>query len=813
MGTSRYLCVLPAAALLAAAPILAQGHGRVEGRLSRANGAGVGGVSVVVNEAGLAQLTDNNGDYRFSTVPVGTYSVTFTLGDNAATEEGVEVAAGSITRLDKAVDWEISFAETITVTSASRRVERIVEAPAAVTLVTAQEVERQAAHGQLPKLLEFTPGAEVTQSGIYDYNLNTRGFNSSLNRRVATIIDGRDTSIPFLGAQEWAAIAFPLDDLQSLELVRGPSAALYGANASSGVLNLVTKAPRYARGGHLRLTGGELSTLNADLRWAGGLGSDWYAKLIGGYRSHGTFTVSRRGFAEYAVPCPAPVDCLPQEAVGLNPFDDDEIFFGGLRFDKYLANGSSLTFEGGQAAIEGPVIQTGIGRVQLADVERPWARFNFNTDHWNVLGVYTARDAPRQTALAAGTNLALDTERIGVEVQGNWALGDKGRVVGGVSYTEEDIDSADPRTGRQTLLFEPVDADKQAVFAQLDWQVAEKVKLVLAGRYDDSSLHDAQFSPKGSVVFSINPNNTVRLTYNEAFQVANYSEFFLQANAAPPVNLSFFEAACAPFGISCGFAPGPTRVLALGNKDLELEEVKTFEIGYSGILGGKAFLTVDYYNSENTNFITDLLPQLGTSLGRINNNFLFYRPPAALPAPAAQALLAAIFQAIQLNPLLAVLSNNLDGTPILAAASYTNFGDVDTQGADLGLNYYFGDGWNFSFSYSWFDFDIQSADPTLRNILLPNSPETKGSVGVVYTADRWDGSASARWSDGFRWAVGPFQGDVDSYTTVDLVGNYVVNDAIKLGLNVANLFDDEHWESFGGDLLGRRALGSVTFSW
>jgi outer membrane receptor protein involved in Fe transport len=61
--------------------------------------------------------------------------------------------------------------------------------------------------------------------------------------------------------------------------------------------------------------------------------------------------------------------------------------------------------------------------------------------------------------------------------------------------------------------------------------------------------------------------------------------------------------------------------------------------------------------------------------------------------------------------------------------------------------------------------------------------------------------------------VGPFQGDVESYTTVDLNANYRFTDHWKVGVNVANLLDDEHWESFGGDLLGRRALGHVEFSW
>ncbi|MDX1385522.1 MAG: TonB-dependent receptor, partial [Thermoanaerobaculia bacterium] len=593
------------------------------------------------------------------------------------------------------------------------------------------------------KLLEFTPGAEVTQSGIYDYNFNTRGFNSSLNRRVATLIDGRNPSVPFLGAQEWAAISFPLDDLASAELVRGPSAALYGANASSGVLNLVTRAPRASQGGQLRVTGGELSTLNGDLRWAGPLGGDFYVKAIGGIRSHGDFTVSRRGQAEYTRPCTSgtDTDCLPQEVAPLNPEDDDEILFGTLRLDKYFGDGSLFSLEGGTANIEGPVFQTGIGRVQLVDVERPWARANYSRPHWNFLASLSQRDASEQTALASGANLVLDTERAALEVQTNWGFAeDRARIVAGASYIEEDIDSFDPRAGRQTLLFAPVSADMQALFAQLDWSVTDDLKLVIAGRYDESDLHDAQFSPKASLVYSVTSDHTLRLTYNEAFQVPNYSEFFLQAPAAPPVNLQPFEAICALGQVSCGFAPGPTQVLALGNVDLEVEEVETIELGYSGILGDKAFLTVDYYNSENTNFITDLLRNFATPLGRVNPNFGAYKPPANLDPALQQLLLAELARG--LGPAFFILSNNLDGTPILAAASYTNFGQVDTQGVDVGLNYYLDDSWTVSFSYSWFDFDIKDSQPGLDQILLPNSPENKASGGVTYTADSWDLSLS-----------------------------------------------------------------------
>jgi len=782
-----------------------QGTGRIEGRVVREDGSGVGGVSVVLNELSLTDITQVSGIFSFSNVPAGTYSISLALGENLRTLSGVTVTAGATARVEEKVDWKAGFVETLTVAAASRKIERIVEAPAAVTSVPEAEIEQRAASGQLPKLLEFTPGAEVTQSGLYDFNFNTRGFNSSLNRRVATLIDGRNPSVPFLGSQEWAAVSFPLDDIATLELLRGPSAALYGANASSGVLNLTTKQPKYSQGGFLRFTTGELSTANLDFRWAGGLGGEWYAKVVGGLRSTGDFTVSRNGFAEYSVPCAPPArttDCLPQERVPLARENDDNVYFGGLRFDKYFANGMGVTFEGGYADAAGPVFQTGIGRVQILDVQRPWARVNFNADRFNVLTYYNGRKAGRQLALSSGSNLVLDESDFAVEGQTNWSFAqEKVRVVVGASAGVKDIDSFDPDLNRQTLLFEPVDANSQALFGQVDVQITEKLKLVLAGRGDWSSLHEAQFSPKGSVVYSFTPNHSARFTYNEAFQVANFSEFFLQADAAAPVNLSGLNAFCTPFGVNCGF--GVTRVLALGNADLELEKIRTWELGYSGVILNKAFVTLDYYNSVSENFITDLLPQLSTPLGRVNPNFGPWQPPAGLPAPIVAAIRAQV-------PL---LSNNFDGSNILAAASYTNFGAVDTQGIDFGLNYYFIDDWTFSFSYSWFDFEIQDQLPGFASLLLPNSPENKFSLGLGYRRDRFDAAFSLRWVDDFRWGVGPFQGDVESYTTVDLVANYLLTKNWKVGVNVANLLDDDHWESFGGDLLSRRALVSLTFQW
>ena len=802
MTMKRVLVAASLVCLGMAAGVQAQGDGSVEGAITREDGSGIGGVVVVLNELGRAELTGGDGSFVFRGVPAGTYGLSFTLGNNVADESGVEVTAGGTAQVAKTVDWDVSFAETITVYSASRRRERIVDAPAAVTVLSQEEITRESSAGQLPKVLEFTPGVEVTQSGVNDFNLNTRGFNSSLTRRVQVLVDGRDPAVPFLGSTEWGYLANQ-EGLASIELVRGPSSALYGKNAFNGVLNLITEAPRDSQGGRVTLTGGELGTLRAELGWATELGSDWYLKLKGAYSESDGFTVPRNQAVEYAG--------LPFERGVATDFQDSTDF--SLRLDKHFGNSGVLTLEGGQFDSEGYVVVTGIGRVDVNDVSRSYTRVNLSTNHFNILAYTNDRESPDQLALASGGRIFLDTSNENIEVQANGDFADgRVRLVVGASAKEEDIDTANS-AGFQTLVFQPVSSDSQAVFAQADFDVGDKVKLVVAARYDDSSLHDSQFSPKAALVYGINSNNTLRFSYNEAFQVANYSEFFLDAPTAfpgnpptPSIDLSGIEAAlCTPFGVSCGFGT-PVGVRALGNKDLSLEEVTSWEIGYSGIIGGKAFLTIDYYNSELTNFITDLSVN---AFGSVNPNFGPYQAPAGHPAAG---LLLATLQALLPPTVFPFLSNNVDGTPIFALVSYTNAGAVDTQGIDLGLTVQANQNWSYELTYSWFDFKISQPGVSAGD-LEANAPENKLSAGVSYRGDKVGGALRFRWVDDFNWAAGSFQGPVESYSVVNLSGDYQVNDQVTIGVNVSNLLDDEHYESFGGDLLGRRALGYVRFNW
>ncbi|HEX9945787.1 MAG TPA: TonB-dependent receptor [Thermoanaerobaculia bacterium] len=787
--------------LLTAGLALSQDSGRIEGKVTREDGTGLGGVSVRINELDQTVLTDSTGAYAID-VPAGTYTLTFSLGDNTLTETGVTVAAGAAQTVDKSVDWDVSFAETITVYSVSRREERITEAPAAVTVVPQEEIEQEAPTGQVPKLLEFTPGVDFTQSGLYDFNFNTRGFNSSLNRRILTLVDGRDPSVPFLGAQEWAAVSFPMDELATVELVRGPGSALYGANAFSGVLNMTTRSPRGNEGGKIRLTAGELSTRRADLRYAGQIGGDSYWRLVGGYQQSDDFTRPRNASVEYATFCltPTQTNCLRREARPL-ALDEVETAYGGLRFDHYFGENRVLTLEGGTASLEGPTFVTGIGRVQVSDADRPWARANFNTLHWNVLAYYDTRDARNQVALASGALLFEDSSNLHGEIQGNAAFADgKGFLVGGVAYHEQEVDTAND-AGFHTLMAEAKDENQQAAFGQVEYSFTPRLKAVVAARVDDSTLHDTQVSPKGSLVFAANPSHTFRLTYNEAFQVPNYSEFFLRVPAGAPITaFTPLENALAPIlmGRTLGLRSIP--ILALGNSNLTVEEIRSYEAGYNGIFGSKLYLTLDYYQSRIENFVTDLLPG-------VNPAFAPYMPPSFLPAPVAMQVLNTLRGGLGAN--FAGLTS-INGQPTLVL-SYANSGVVDTQGVDVAFNYYVTSRWLADFSYSWFDFEVKERNE--RDQLLPNAPENKFNVGLAYNADRFGASVKYRWVDDFPWAAGVFVGNVPSYDIVDLGFLYKLNDNWQFGVDVSNALDEEHWESFGGDLLSRRALGWVSFGW
>jgi len=792
MGKRVLFCVI---ILLIPISSMAEDSGLIQGQVKK-TGKSIGGVDVFLEELSLSTITDKNGAYTFERIPPGKYTLTFTQGENSITKEGMVVTTGSTTQCDVDVEWEILLTHTLTVYGASRRTERVVDAPAAVSIVEEAEIEREASHGQLPKILETTPGIDSTQSGLYDFNFNTRGFNTSLNRRVLTLIDGVDLSVIFLGAQFWPFVSSFLPDIGSIEMVRGPGSALYGANAYNGVFNIISRDPRYNQGGIARFSFGELDSVRFDLRYSSSLGKDWYFTIMGGYMESKDFSLSRNESIEY--------EGLPIEVASL-PYDKLKTMNAKIRLDKQFGSGSVFTFETWFVDHKGNAFITGAGRMQTKSTSMPLVRANFNSPHWNILAYNYMADW-QGISLSSGAQLYLDMNRIHGEIQGftDFAKG-KGRIVGGFSIRSEEVDSANEQ-GFQTFTSKTKNEHMEAVFGQLDYYFTDKLKVVLAGRIDFSTLYDTQFSPKASLVYSFNPGHSLRLTINQAFQTPNYSEFFLRLPVAPTADLSAIEdglsSALGGMDLGLGFENVP--VLALGNEDLKVEEITSYEIGYSNIFGRKLIFHINYYRSQLKNFVTDLLPLVNPAYGS-------YTPPSDLPTEIQAAIIATLKQNLPAG-LFAIMSNSLeDSSAIFVGASYTNAGKANAQGIEIDLKYFLSKHWNVDFSYTWFDFEVK--EELIGDKILANTPKHRINLGMAYISDRFDVSLRYRWVDDFSWAAGFFEGTVKSYSLFDLTSNFQFGDRFSIGVNISNLLDKKHYQSFGGDLLRRRAVANISYRW
>lgn len=769
-------------------------HGRIQGQVRKA-GNPIDGVDVVLNELSLSTITDKNGVYFFNRIPQGEYTLTFTQGENSLTKEGIAVTTDATTIYDADIEWEVLLSHALTVYAASRRTERVVDAPAAVSVIEETEIERESAHGQLPKILETTSGVDSTQSGLFDFNVNARGFNSTFNRRVLTLLDGAECSGVAVDYPQWAGISASINDLASVEMIRGPGSALYGANAYNGVINMTTKDPRYSQGGTVRFSFGELSMGSLDLRYAGKLGKGWYFSILGGYLKSGDFSESRNESVEY--------EGLPIEMVPL-PLEKNERLYAKIRLDKHFPSGDVLTLETWGLDYKGGTALSASGRMQDISAAAPRARLNFRSSHWNIL-LYGYTADWEGMSLGSGEPMFTYQYKLYGEVLGftNFA-GEKGRIVGGFSLRLQGNDTAD-KQGNQTFMSEPKDDHLEGIFGQLDYMLTDKLKVVFAGRLDFSTLHKAQVSPKVSAIYTLNPGHSLRLSYNRAFQAPSYIQYFLVAPVGPPVDLSAIEDGLSNyFGMDLGLGFKSIPILALGNENLKVEEITTYEIGYSNIFARKLVFNLNYYRSRLKNFVTNMLPFVNPAYGP-------YAPPSDLPPEVQNAILGTLEQNLPPD-LFALMSNSLkDNSPIFAVLSYTNAGRANTQGIELSLKYFLNKHWKFDLNYTWFDFAVK--EELMEDPIIPNTPEHRLNLGADYISDRLDVSMRYRWVDGFPWSSGVFVGQVKPYNLVDFTTNYHFGNGFSFGFNISNLLNYKHYQLFGGDILRRNIVATFLYRW
>ena len=179
-------------------------------------------------------------------------------------------------------------------------------------------------------------------------------------------------------------------------------------------------------------------------------------------------------------------------------------------------------------------------------------------------------------------------------------------------------------------------------------------------------------------------------------------------------------------------------------------------------------MNASVYRNQLRDFISNLLPQVGTSLGRLNSSFGPYRPSIE-PLARCSGNRDSDARGVLPPPLFAALSNDASGRPIVALLSFSNFGSATTAGVELGATYLLPAGWRVQGSYTGFHSNVSDIP---ENPLLPNTPGHQFSVGTAYERDRFSSSLRYRWVDWFQWLSGTYVGPVPSYGVLDLNGSY-----------------------------------------
>jgi len=868
--TRTALLLVSGALLLAPLPAAAQGSGTVKGTVTQTGtGQPLVGVLVAVNGTTIKGATNTRGVYTIENVPGGAQTLTFRWLGYRPIEVAATVAASGITTVDAKMEQLPIQLSELMVTGASKVPERAVEAPAAFSIVEPRVLQANGITGQVPMVLREVPGVDIAQSGMNDFNVNARGFNSSLNRRVLVLQDGRDLAIAFLGSQEWNAMPVPSDEISKIELVRGPGSALYGANAFFGVLNITTPTAREVPGTKLTLGGGFLNphkqdgtsitgtSIRADARTAGVV---YNGRL--GYRFNAGFNQSdswsqsrtsvdcldlRREYADAVEdqtkhPIQASCEARPlkgqtADATGIATGEpkDTRNMYGSGRLDYYMKDGSVLTADAGIAQVENELFVTGIGRVQVVKAYRPYARLGWASAGFNVMAYFNGRNAlpwkswkpaEQQFSLASGAPL-LESSRIfhieGQDIE-NFADG-KGRLVFGGSARNYRVNTSGTLMLPKTATFAGDDKRSDyfyATFGQVEYQLSPQVRGVVAARVDVGSLIDPQFSPKLAVVVSPNDKHSFRLTMNRAFQMPNYSEFFLAVPAGKPANFTLLETALrlsalgpallkVPVGTLFGFrasggsaSSSAVPVVARGNRNLQVETTLGFEAGYRGDLSDKVYLTVDAYLNRIRNFVTDLLPGVNAT------SFPYWTAPDSVPAAFRPALVDAVRSNLLASSPTASRGLTRENGNTAIVVSYANAGKVTQYGIEAGLGWQLTRSLRTDGTLTLFDYTVDLSQVAAGDSLLPNTPSAKGTLSLSYADRALSAATSLRVVKGYSWAAGVYAGYIEPNVSLDANVGYDLNNNFKVFLNGTNVLDNRKFSIYGGSVNGRRILGGVT---
>ena len=676
-----------------------------------------------------------------------------------------------------------NFEEQVVV-SASRSEQALINAPAAVTLITSETLQNSPG-ANIGDLLRAVPGLNVTQLSARDVNLTARAATSTLATSQLALVDGRSIYLDFFGFVMWDLVPTNLHEIKRIEVVRGPASAVWGANAMSGVVNVITKTPR-----ELAMNGGNALTIGVGAFDRNVTGRDQdTGTLFSVNGSHAraiddrwSYKLSAGYFTQDALPRPAgtipnafntPYPPFANAGTSQPKFD--------ARVDYDIAGGASgrFVFSGGVAGTEG-IIHGGIGP--------------FDVDSDSRLGYFTARyeKGARRVAffsnmlngdatnlLAVGPTgqplpLVFDTKTFDVEASDVRVIGTRHALTFGGNYRHNTFEISLAPAGD--------DRNEGGAYIQDEIFLGDHFRWVVGARVDKfSSIDDAVFSPRTSFMIKPTPAQTVRVSFNRAFRAPSFINNNLDTTILNQINLSQAHPLLSNF---------VWPIHAAGNPDLKQEALTAYEIGYAGVIRNVNVSASVYWN--NTHDGIYFTPSAFYSASN---------PPPTWPPVLPTAILTLLAQRTP---------------PVLLPAQFTylNFGEVKDKGVELGfdtpLNRYVNVFANYSHEWKPEASDL----PPGTSIADINWPaENRFNAGFDFSYRRFLGNLSVNYTDEAYWQDvldARYAGTTESFTLVNAAfGVRWLGNRLTTSIKATNLGNEEVQQHIFGDILRRNLVGEL----
>ena len=527
---------------------LAAQTGSIAGRVTdSARSVGLGGAQILVRDpsgrGARSAVSASDGSFRVSQLAAGVYSVSVALIPYSAKRfDGVTVTAGGTATVTAALVNRAFLLDEVRVSSVSRVPEKLNDAPARITVIPAVQIQERAALSVLDHL-KTAPGVSFSEGGLVQSNIVSRGFNNIFSGSLLTLIDNRYAAVPSLRVNVPAFFSSTNDDIEQIEFVLGPGAALYGPNVTNGVLHIITKSPLTSPGTTISVEGGYrgkspsmVGKPGADknggvfrmgFRHATRLSPKLGFKVSGEYLAGDDWRYADRADTLRPNATGGKLRCT-STAGGCRDFDIRR-WGGEARVDfKPNDNTEWITSYGRTEA--GSLIElTGIGAGQARNwrFQHLQSRFRHKEFFAQVFGNYS--NAGETFLLRDGNPIRDNSRTLVAQAQHGFGLGAKQTFIYGVDYIYTDARTSGTINGSN----EDDDTIKEVgAYIHSVTKLSPKFDIVSALRVDKHSrLETAEVSPRLALVMKPNEDVNLRLTYNRAFSTPSNNSLFLDIAA------------------------------------------------------------------------------------------------------------------------------------------------------------------------------------------------------------------------------------------------------------------------------------------